>query len=389
MANSEIDRLGHSLVWHKDGTAKWDYAVGLFTFSLLQLDQQAPDARYPDFVKQVFESFIGPDGSIHAYRAGEYQLDHVEPGRALLALFKLTGEERYERAATRLRQQLKTQPRTGGGGFWHKQRYPHQMWLDGLYMAEPFYAEYAEQAHEPAASFDDIALQFRLADQHLYDPGTGLYYHGWDESKTQAWANPISGTSSNFWARGMGWYGMALVDVLDFIPIDHPARPQLLGFLRKLANGLVKYQDPSSGLWYQVIDQGVRPGNYLEASASCMFVYTLAKGSRRGYLAEECRAAALKGYRGILKSLLKLDGTGQVTLTSCCSVAGLGSGRDGSYEYYIHEPVVENDLKGVGPFILAGMEVTELTGAEKMAVGSRGAPQKAGDDPGPQKPQTR
>ena len=289
-------------------------------------------------------------------------------GRTLLALQRITGDDKYGRAASLLWEQLKAQPRTAEGGFWHKQRYPHQMWLDGLYMAEPFYAEYAAQFGEPKASFDDIALQFKLADRHLYDPVRGLDYHGWDETLTQSWANPVSGTSSNFWGRGMGWYGMALVDVLDYFPSDHPARPRLIALLRKLAAGVEKYQDRSSGLWYQVLDQGNRPGNYLEASASCMFVYTLAKGSRLGYLPAECRDTALRGYRGIEHRLLKVNADGKITLTSCCSVAGLGNGRDGSYDYYIHEPVVDNDLKGIGPFILAGLEVQGLVGPKNFSV---------------------
>ena len=361
MADSEMARRGDTLAWKEGGNAKWDYTTGLFTLSLLKLGERVHDPRYVKFAETTIGSFIAPDGQIHGYHPEEYQLDNVNPGKTVLALYELTGDERYKKAADLLRKQLDTQPRTSEGGFWHKKRYPHQMWLDGLYMAAPFDAQYAELFHEPAA-FDDVAKQIRLVSAHTYDPATGLFYHGWDESKQQDWANKTAGTSPNFWGRAIGWYGMALVDVLDFFPADHPARPEIIATLRKLCAGVVKYQDPQSGLWYQVVDQGGRPGNYLEATASSMFVYTLAKGVNRGYLSHDYEAAALKGYRGIIERLVKVDNNGQVSLTQCCSVAGLGYGRDGSYEYYIREPIVDNDLKGVGPFILAGIEMQKLLG---------------------------
>jgi unsaturated rhamnogalacturonyl hydrolase len=259
-----------------------------------------------------------------------------------------------------LRAQLDIQPRTSEGGFWHKQRYPHQMWLDGLYMGSPFYAEYAKLFNEPTSSFDDVAKQIRLVAAHTYDPASGLFYHGWDEAKEQVWADKTTGASPNFWGRAIGWYAMALVDVLDYFPKDHPARPEIITTLKKLCDGVVKHQDPASGLWWQVIDQGGRPGNYLEATASSMFVYAMAKGVNHGYLSRDYIPAILKGYSGLTGKLIKKDAKGNVSLTQCCSVAGLGTGRDGSFAYYIKEPVVENDLKGIGPFILAGLEMQQL-----------------------------
>jgi len=361
MADSEMARRGDTLAWKEGGSAKWDYTTGLFTLSLLKLNERVHDPRYVRFAETTMGSFITSDGKIHGYKPEEYQLDHINPGRTLLALYESTKDERYKKAADLLRKQLDTQPRTSQGGFWHKKRYPHQMWLDGLYMASPFYAEYAKLFREPAA-FDDVAKQIRLASAHTYDPATGLFYHGWDESKQQDWANKTTGTSPNFWGRAIGWYGMALVDALDFFPANHPARPEIIATLQKLCAGVVKYQDRQSGLWYQVVDQGGRPGNYLEATASSMFVYTLAKGINRKYLSRDFVGATLKGYRGIIERLVKVDETGRVTLTQCCSVAGLGYGRDGSYEYYLKEPVVDNDLKGVGPFILSGIEIQEMLG---------------------------
>ena len=357
LADSEMARF-HS-------TPKLDYTVGLFSLSLLKLDAIAPDPRYLKFSESAVGSLVSPDGKIQTYKPGEYQLDSINPGKTILALWQITGDARYQKAAALLRQQLDTQPRTFDGGFWHKQRYTNQMWLDGIYMAEPFYAEYAKLFGE-TSSFDDIAKQFRLIDKHTYDAKTGLNYHGWDAAKIQPWANPQTGCSSNFWGRAEGWYAMALVDVLDYFPTNHPARPQIIASFQKLCAGVVKWQDPQTGLWWQVMDQGARKGNYLEATASAMFVYALAKGVNRGYLPRADAVAAEKGYDGIVKNLIKDDGGGKWSLTQCCSVAGLGFAsavgrpRDGSFDYYVSEPVVKNDLKGVGPFILAGIELQQL-----------------------------
>jgi unsaturated rhamnogalacturonyl hydrolase len=362
MADSEIGRRGESLIYQEGGRAKWDYSVGLFTLSLIRLGETLNEPRYGKFAGSVIGSFITADGQIHGYRAEDYNLDSINSGRTALALYALTKEERYRRAAALLRKQFETQPRTSEGGFWHKQRYPRQMWLDGLYMGAPFYAEYAQLFKEPSTSFDDVAKQIRLVAAHNYDAKTGLFYHGWDESNTQSWASQASGCSPNFWSRAIGWYAMALVDTLDYFPADHPARPEIIATLQKVSAGIIKYQDAGSGLWYQVTDQGDRKGNYLEATSSSMFVYALAKGMNHGYLSRDDLPAVLKGYRGIIEKLVKVDGKGQVTLTQCCSVAGLGYGRAGTFEYYIGEPVVDNDLKGVGPLILAGIELQELLG---------------------------
>jgi unsaturated rhamnogalacturonyl hydrolase len=364
LANSETARRGDGPDWKPEGRAKWDYSVGVFTLGLLKLDAQLHDTHYQQYAEKAIGSFISPDGSIQTYKADEYQLDALNSGKTVLALWKITGEERYKKAAAILRTQLDTQPRTADGGFWHKERYTNQMWLDGIYMGAPFYAEYTKLFDGSAAAFDDIARQFRLIDQHTYDPATGLNYHGWDSTKSQPWANPVTGCSSNFWGRAEGWYAMALVDVLDYFPANHPARPELIAALRKLAGGVVKYQDPKTGLWWQVMDQGDRKGNYLEATASAMFVYALAKGVNRGYLPHEYMAAAEKGYAGLVRDLIHDDGGDRWSLTQCCAVAGLGGSpsngkmRDGTFDYYVGEPITKNDLKGVGPFIMAGIELT-------------------------------
>jgi unsaturated rhamnogalacturonyl hydrolase len=272
------------------------------------------------------------------------------------------GTEKYHKAATLLREQLQKQPRVPEGGFWHKNRYPNQMWLDGLYMGEPFYAEYAATFHEDTA-FNDIAKQFILMEEKARDTKTGLLYHGWDQSKKERWANPETGLSPNFWGRAMGWYGMALVDVLDYFPEQHPKRAELLAILNRFAAAIVKYQDKNSGLWYQVLDKSTDNGNYPEASASCMFVYAMAKAVRQGYLKPSYLPAIQKGYNGIIEKFIETDANGQVNLNGTVSVSGLGGKpyRDGSYEYYLSEKVITNDAKGVGAFILASVEVERLT----------------------------
>lgn len=366
LADSEMTRLGGKLNWKAGGTAKWDYTAGLFTLSLLKLNACVPDPRYVTFAENAIGSFISPDGTIQGYKPDEYQLDALNPGKTVLALWLITHDEKYKNAAALLVKQLETQPRTHDGGFWHKQRYTNQMWLDGLYMGAPFYAEYARLFGEPAGAFEDVAKQFRLIEEHTYDAKSGLFYHGWDSVKTQPWADPVSGCSSNFWGRAIGWYAMGLVDALDFIPTNSPARPEIIAAFQKLCAGMVKYQDPQSGVWYQVVDAGKRPGNYFEATVSSMMVYAMAKGVNQGYLSRDYIPTIEKAYRGLVKNFVFYDGNLEWSLTQCCSVAGLGGSpsngvmRDGSFDYYIHEPVVKNDLKGVGPFILAGIELQTL-----------------------------
>ncbi len=352
---------------------RWRYEHGLALLAILRVWQRTGEARYLDHVRSAIDPMIGANGGIDTYAVEEYNLDQINPGRVLFPLYGLSGDERYKRALSLLREQLRGQPRTSEAGFWHKKIYPHQMWLDGIYMASPFYAEFAQTFDEPAG-FDDVARQLTLIEQHTRDARTGLLYHGWDESRQQRWADPATGCSPSVWGRAMGWYAMALVDVLDYWPLDHAARSTIVAILERLAIAVAAVQDPASGLWYQVLDQGGRAGNYLEASASCMFVYALAKAVRRGYLAGRYAAVAERGYRGVLARLIQVDAQGSVSLTGICGVAGLGGSpyRDGSYEYYVGEPVVTNDYKGVGPFIMASleMEATQTAGREHLGSAS-------------------
>jgi unsaturated rhamnogalacturonyl hydrolase len=342
---------------HAPEAARWHYEEGLALKAIAQVGLATGAPRYSAFVKDTIDLFVQPDGGIRTYRREEYNLDQINAGKLFFPLYQSTGDERYRAAAALLRQQLAEQPRTPSGGFWHKQIYPHQMWLDGIYMAAPFYAEYA-RTFEPAA-FDDIAHQVALIEQHTRDSQTGLLYHAWDESRQQRWANPATGCSPHFWGRAMGWYAMALADVLDQFPADHPRHAEIVAIFERLAAAAAQVQDGATGLWYQVLDQGGRADNYREASASCMLVYALAKGARQGYLAASYRETARRGHAGILRELITVDDQGLATLGQICAVAGLGGDpyRDGSYEYYVGEPVRSNDYKGVAPFILASLEL--------------------------------
>jgi len=357
MAQSQMTRLGNP------PKARWDYTSGVFALSLLKLSDAGGNTTFSDYAAKLIGGAVTADGNITGYKPKDYTLDSINPGKVVLALYATTHDARYQKAAALLREQLSTQPRTADGGFWHKQIYPQQMWLDGLYMAAPFYAQYGQMFNK-SADFDDVVKQITLVDAHTYDAKTGLFYHGWDASHAQEWANKQTGDSPSFWGRAIGWYAMALVDVLDFLPADHPGRAKVLDVLNRVAAGVAKYQDPASGLWWQVVDQGAREGNYLEASGSSMFVYALAKGINHGYLPRETyQPVVLKGYTGLINKLIKVDADGQIELTQICETAGLGNGRDGSYAYYLREKIVANDAKGVGPFILAGLEVNTLLGA--------------------------
>jgi len=337
---------------------KWHYEHGLLVKAIAAIGAASAEPRFQGFEQQWVDHFVTANGTIRTYRVGEFNLDQINPGRLLFPVYWRTGDERYAAAINLLCRQLRDQPRNSSGGFWHKKIYPNQMWLDGLYMAGPFYAEYALAFDEPAL-LDDLAGQLILIEKHTRDPRTGLLYHAWDESRSQKWADPLTGCSPQFWGRAIGWYVMALVDVLDFFPAKHPRRPAILEILRRLAAALTRYQDPVSGLWYQLVDLAGRPGNYREASVSSMLAYGFAKAVRKGWLAPEYLLAARRAYRGLLENMIRMDSRGVLSLEGTCSVAGLGGVpyRDGSYEYYINEPIATNDFKGVGPFILAALEM--------------------------------
>lgn len=338
---------------------KWDYVHGLVLTSFEQLYKKTNNKKYFDYIKGYADATINADGTIPSYKFSNYNIDMIEAGNILFYLYDKTKEEKYLKAMQTLRKQLSEHPRTSEGGFWHKKVYPNQMWLDGLYMGEPFYAQYTVK-FENGDKLNDVALQFELIQKHLVDSKTGLLYHGWDESKKMDWANKETGTSPNFWSRSLGWYAMALVDVLDYFPENHPKHKELVSYLNQLAEALVKQQD-ASGLWYQVTDMGDREGNYLEASGSAMFSYALAKGANKGYLPKKYKEVANKAFDGITRDLIKVSSEGDVIITQACAVAGLGGNpyRNGSYEYYVNERKKDNDPKATGPFILAALELNK------------------------------
>jgi unsaturated rhamnogalacturonyl hydrolase len=346
--------------WKLDwrGELKWEYTQGLVLKSIERVAEKKKEDKYYSYVEQYANYFVEENGDIKSYEIDEFNIDKITPGRVLFNVYDRTKNEKYIKALQKLRTQLKWQPRTTDGGFWHKLRYPWQMWLDGIYMGSPFYSEYSSRFNEKA-SFDDIAKQIILMEKHARDNKTGLLYHGWDESKVQSWANPSTGTSPNFWGRAMGWYAMALVDVLDYFPQDHPKRKEIIEILVRVVDSVEKYQDKNSGLWYQVLDKGDEKGNFLESSASCMFVYAIAKAVNKGYIPLKHMSVALKGYEGILKNFIEVTESGEVNILKACEVAGLGGQpyRDGTYNYYINEKVKTNDPKAEGPFIMASLEL--------------------------------
>ncbi len=340
-------------------TPKWSYDMGVILKGFEGIWANTGDVRYYQYIQKQMDYFVKDDGSIKAYNFDEYNIDHVNNGKLILLLYRVTGKEKYLKAAKMLREQLRTHPRTKEGGFWHKKIYPNQIWLDGVYMGAPFYAEYAFISKDDSA-FNDVANQFMLMEKNARDPKTGLLYHGWDESRQMKWSNQTTGTSSFFWARAMGWYASALVDALDYFPENHPKRKDLINILNRLVDAVEKQQDRASGLWYDIMNYS-GPGkekNYFEASASCQFVYSIAKGVRKGYLPPSKLSIAVRGYEGIKKEFIKVE-AGQTNLYGTVKVSGLGGNpyRDGSFAYYMSEPVVVNDPKGVGAFLLASSEM--------------------------------
>ena len=350
-------------IWPDTGSHQgWTYDQGVVLEGIESCWEATGDGRYFKYLRNYIDKLVDDSGNIKLYKPEALSLDNVKQGRLLLSLFKVTGQLKYYKAAQTIRAQFDKQPRTADGGFWHKKIYPHQMWLDGLYMGEPFYAEYAADFHQPK-DFDDIAKQFILMEEHGRDPKTGLLYHGWDESKEQKWADKTTGQSPTLWSRAMGWYGMGLVDVLDYFPQDHPDRPKLITALGRLAKALSNAQDGKTGLWWQVADKPGQTGNYPEASASCMFVYILQKGVRKGYLPAAYSKIAAKGWDGIGRQFVKRNADGSIMLSGTAGAIGLGGTpyRDGSYAYYTAVQQVENEHKGVGTFMMAGCEMDMLT----------------------------
>lgn len=338
------------------GKIKWRYDVAFLGKAIDQLGNIDP--KYSKYMEDYINYFVQEDGNVKRYKAGEYNIDRINPAKNIITLYKRTGDEKYRQALDLFVQQMKNHPKTESGGYWHKKVYPDQMWLDGIYMATPFLAQYAKEfnSHE---WFDEVTFQIQLIYEKTLDNETGLLYHAWDESKEQKWSDPLTGCSPHFWSRSIGWYVMAVVDVLDYLPENHPDRESLIEILQKTCSALLKVRDPESGLWYQVPDQAKRKGNYIEGSGSSMFTYTFAKGALRGYLDKTYLEIANKTFDAIVSNLITEKQDGSIEMRNICGGCGLGGNpyRDGSFEYYISEKKVINDPKGVAPFILAAIEL--------------------------------
>ncbi|MFA9439979.1 glycoside hydrolase family 105 protein [Uliginosibacterium sp. sgz301328] len=342
--------------------AEWSHEHGVLFKSLLHVWRMTGETRYLDFVRGHMNAVVDPDGHIAGYDLRRYSLNDLMCGRVLYRLFQHARDARYLKAASVLRTQYLRQPRTLSGSFWHKREFPDQVFLDSAYMAVPFYVDCARSERNKPALFDAGNQLLEMAAKHQ-DPVTGLYFHGWDETRRQPWADPESGCSASFWSRATGWFAMALVDTLDLLPSTHEQRPALTNTLRRLVRALLAVQDADSGLWWQVLDQGGRPGNYLESSGSAMFIYAMARGVRHGYVVDsDVRARAERAFAGLLDHDVESDANGWLTLHNTCKSAGLGltPERDGSFDYYVSEPRVDNDPKGVAAFILAATEIERL-----------------------------
>lgn len=360
MDHSDSEHPAWNLEMIRSGKSnKWNYIDGCMITGILERYEITGEARFLDFADRFMSGFVEEDGRIRTYDPAEYSLDNVNPAKNLFTLYDLTGKEKYRKALELVRSQLSTMPRTPEGNFWHKLIYPNQVWLDGIYMALPFYMEY-EKRFDAQKDCQDICRQIANVEIRMRDPKTGLYYHGYDASRKMYWADPDTGCSPNFWLRAEGWFIRGLVDVLEIMK-DLPMQAEsvyLQHMLLDLAKALSKYQDPS-GLWYQLIALPELEGNYLETSGTALISAALLKAVRLGFLPESFRAVGEKAFYGIVDRRLTKNADGTPCVTGICLVGGLGGEqhRDGSAAYYLSEPVVQNDAKGVGPLLLAYTEM--------------------------------
>lgn len=358
--NPEPRTIDYNVVW------KWNYTHGLLLQSMLQTAEKHPEieASVDKYVHVYLDSIIQKNGIINYYNKKNYTLDHINPGKMLIMAFEKFKEPRFKVALDTLYSQLKSHPRVSEGGFWHKKSYPNQMWLDGIYMEAPFYCEYAKRyltGEEQQKAYDDVVNQIMTIARHTYDSDKGLYRHAWDESKEQKWADKETGRAPHVWGRALGWYCMAMVDVLGFLPQDYAGKDSILSILVPLCKNIRGLQDKDYSAWYQVMDEGQRTGNYLETSCTAMFAYTFVKGALNGWLPEEFLNYGKEAYEGLNKHFVRQNPDGTISLTRVCAVAGLGGNpyRSGSFDYYVGEVIRENDPKGVGPYIMLSLLLGE------------------------------
>lgn len=355
MANTIMARWD-TLLELDGGRIRWQYDVAFVGEAIDRLGHIDP--KYSAYMEDWINFFVREDGTVYRYRIEEFNIDRVRPAKHIITLYKRTGEQRFRDAIELHVEQMRQHPRTNSGVFWHKNIYPYQIWADGLYMAGPFLAQYAKEFNAPEW-FDEVTFQITEAYRSLVCDETGLLFHAYDESRQMAWSNPETGHSPHFWSRAMGWYSMALVDVLDYLPQTHPGRDSVITILQNISEALVKVRDPESGLWWQVLDHVGVEGNYAEGSGSAMFAYVFAKGARLGYLDPKFRDIANSTFDAIIERLIVEDPDGHITMNYIVGATGLGGNpfRDGSFEYYISEQIIPNDPKGTAPFILAALEL--------------------------------
>ena len=347
----------------RNGERKWNYTTGLELKAFLDAAGRYEMPEVVQYVRDWADTMATEKGEVYKYKKSNYNVDHICPARIYFDLHDMYGDQdkRYRRVTRMIREQIDSQPRTKSGEFWHKQVYPHQVWLDGFYMALPFYAEYTRRyapKDQRDSLYADIVHQFTAGAENTFDPATGLYRHAWDESRSMFWCDPQTGLSQHAWGRATGWFAIALVEVLDYIPKDHPGRQALIDQLNYFLKVLPKWADPKTGMWYQVLDCPGREGNYQEATCSIMFVYAFLKGLRMGYIDDSHRDYILGLYPKFIDRFIRENGDGTISMTDCCAVGGLGGKqmRMGDFAYYLSEPIIENDCKGVGPFIWASLE---------------------------------
>lgn len=357
MADMVIENHSQLVYYNRyPGKEKLQYDVAMLGMAIDKLG--SVDEKYSLYLQDYVDFFVDSTGNIIKYKTDEYNLDRINFAKNLITLYKRTSEQKYLNAIQLFIKQIETHPKTNSGGFWHKKVYPWQMWLDGTYMILPFIAQYAKEFNRP--EWFDLAT-FQLI--HIYhntnDDKTGLLYHAWDERKSERWCDTETGHSKVFWGRAIGWYLMALVDVLDYLPDNHPQQKEIITILNNVSNALLKVRDKESGVWYQVLDKGGETGNFLEASCSAMFIYAFAKGAHQGHLPQSYLKIANEAFNSIISEFIIESPEGDLMIAKICGSCGLGGTpyRDGTYEYYISQKQVNNDPKGVGAFILAAIEL--------------------------------
>ena len=378
---SEMKRVPKSFLLDFSKKPRWSYVMGIELEAMLDTYLKYGGDAIRKYCQEYTDTMIYADGNIRGYKLEDYNLDNIRTGHFVTRMYKLWPEKKNLLAMQLMMRQLKNQPRTDVDKvYWHKAIYSYQVWLDGIFMGLPFYTLTARDLlprKEAQKIYDDAVNQISITYKRTFDPKTGLNRHAYDETRDMFWADKETGLSQHCWGRAQGWYTMALIELLDALPQDYGRRAELIELLRQDLDAIIKYQDQKTGLWYQVMDQPGREGNYLESTCSSMFTYVLLKANRLGYLGEKYRDAGIKAYKGIINNFIQVHPDETISLTRCCEVAGLGPGlsakvlkaapkvkenkrRDGSYQYYLSEPIRNNDAKGVGPFIWASLEMEAL-----------------------------